>query len=346
MKRRLATLRALVRPPFAVLLGLCAAVGMAQAGSFPGTLHQLLAFGAVSGWMLWAVALNDLADEEIDRVNLAADFRRVLVTRRVTRRQLAMFAVASAVGGLACAVAVSASAALVVGCGLALAAAYSLPPLRLSGRGALTAAVLPLGYVAVPFLVGAFSVSTRVDGRGLLLLAGLYLGFMGRLVLKDFRDVRGDRLYGKRTLFVRHGRRRTCAFSATFWTAGALVALVGAPRDPALVAATLAYVVGTLVLLADVARDDEGTGDVASISTIAVIGRALLYTVLLELVMTNAGWHALPRAAIIALGAVASLGMARDHHEQLRSVRDPLTAEELAAMPPPAAALAVAEVAA
>ena len=127
-------------------------------------------------------------------------------------------------------------------------------------------------------------------------MAGLYLGFMGRLVLKDFRDVHGDRLYGKRTLLVRHGRTITCTFSAAFWTAGGLVALAGVLHDPALVVATFAYVAATLVLLARLARDDDGTRDVGTISTIAIIGRALVYTVLFELVMTNAGWDLSVRA--------------------------------------------------
>lgn len=59
--------------------------------------------------------------------------------------------------------------------------------------------------------------TTRI--RLVLLLArpavgALYLGFIGRILLKDFRDVRGDALFGKRTFLVRHGRRATCAVSA------------------------------------------------------------------------------------------------------------------------------------
>ncbi|MDQ1481883.1 MAG: hypothetical protein QOI44_2744, partial [Actinomycetota bacterium] len=52
MKRTFATINGLVRPPFAVLLALCAEVGMAQTGRLPSTVHQLLAFAAVGGFML------------------------------------------------------------------------------------------------------------------------------------------------------------------------------------------------------------------------------------------------------------------------------------------------------
>ena len=65
----------------------------------------------------------------------------------------------------------------------------------------------PACYVAVPFLVGSFSVRATIGWQQLGLLAGLYLGFVGRIVLKDFRDLKGDALVGKRTFLVRHGRR-------------------------------------------------------------------------------------------------------------------------------------------
>ena len=80
--------------------------------------------------------------------------------------------------------------------------------------------LLPLGYVAVPYLLGIFAVRSTITPNDLLLLGGLYAGFIGRIVLKDFRDVRGDALFGKRTFLVRHGRRATCIFSAAFLVLG------------------------------------------------------------------------------------------------------------------------------
>jgi 4-hydroxybenzoate polyprenyltransferase len=51
----------------------------------------------------------------------------------------------------------------------------------------------------------------------------------GRILLKDFRDVHGDAMFGKRTFLVRHGRGVTCAVSACCWTAGTAVILAAAP---------------------------------------------------------------------------------------------------------------------
>lgn len=106
-----------------------------------------------------------------------------------------------------------------------------LRPVRLADRGALAALVLPAGYVAVPYLVGIFAVRGSPRPADLLLLAGLYLGFIGRILVKDFRDVRGDALFGKRTFLVRHGRRRTCQFSACCWLVDT-GAILAAARQP------------------------------------------------------------------------------------------------------------------
>ncbi len=328
MKRSFEVMCALVRPPFAVLLGLCMAVGMVQTGHLPSTVRQLLALVAVGGWMLWAVALNDVGDEHIDRVNLANDAQRVLVTGRATRRQVVVIALGAGVVALGAAAAFGAASVVVVGCGLALAAAYSLPPLRLCGRGALTSALLPLGYVAVPFLVGVFSSGSGVNGRGLVLAGGLYLGFMGRLALKDFRDQHGDRLYGKRTTLVRHGRASTCAFSAVFWTAGAVVALLAQARPVVLPMVMGAYVVAVLAMLRDIACDGDGLRDDANISAIAVVGRALVYTFLIQMVTAISGWNALAQNLIIAAVGVAALGMAWELRREFVPASDPLTEQE------------------
>ncbi len=237
--------------------------------------------------------------------------------------------------------------ALVVCGGLLLAAAYSLPPIRLSGRGIVTSVLLPLGYVAVPYLLGAFSVDVTLNRRGVLLLVGLYLGFMGRLVLKDFRDEHGDRMYSKRTMLVRYGRARTCAFGAVFWTAGALVGLLALGAPPVLTAATLAYVAVVLLMLCDIARDvdsrDRGASsqrptpnrDVANIASIAVIGRALVYTFVIQMVVETAGWPVGAQALIVAVTALASLGMARECRRALTPITDPLTDAERLSLPPP-----------
>lgn len=328
MKRNLAIIYGLIRPPFAVLLGLCAAVGMAQTGHLPTVAHQVVALVAVAGWMLFAVAVNDLADERIDCVNLSNDPRRVLVTGHATRSHVTVIAIVAGLAAIGAATTLGGASAVVVSCGLALAAAYSLPPLRLSGRGTLTSALLPLGYVAVPYLTGAFSSGAGITELSPRLLIGLYLGFMGRLVLKDFRDERGDKLYGKRTTLVRHGRAPTCVFAAVFWSAGAISALGAFRGRPAALAALTAYGLVVLVMLADITRDRYGVQDVANIAAIATVGRALVYTVLIQLATTMNGWTTAGQSLVVGLATVASLGMAWECRRALLPVADPLTDQD------------------
>ena len=337
MKRNFAIVYGLIRPPFAVLLGLCAAVGMAQTGHLPSVAHQVVALIVVAGWMLFAVAVNDLADERVDCVNLSNDRRRVLVTGDATRSQVTVIAILAALVAIGAAATLGRTSIVVVSGGLALAAAYSLPPLRLSGRGAFTSALLPLGYVTVPYLTGASSSGAGVAELSPRLLIGLYLGFMGRLVLKDFRDQRGDRLYGKRTTLVRHGRARTCVFAAVFWTVGATVALGAFTGRPATIAALTAYEVVVLVMLADISNDRLAIRDIANIAAIATVGRALIYTVLIQLVTTMSGWTTVSQSLIVGLTTIASLGMAWECRRELLPITDPLTDRDLQALRKPRA---------
>jgi len=186
-----------VRPPVAVVLLLFAALGQTVAGA-ADQLHPLLTTTAaiIAAWFVNATALNDLGDEAIDRVNLVGALGRPLVSGHATRRQLAMVAVAA--GAVALALAASTGGldtVAVVAAGLLLNAAYSLRPLRLCERGAVAVAVLPVGYVAVPYLVGALAVAP-VGWSTLAVLPGLSIAFVGRIVLKDVRDVEGDARFG------------------------------------------------------------------------------------------------------------------------------------------------------
>jgi len=305
MRQVIKALRGQFRPAFAILLALCCAVGMVQTGQIPDPLHQFLAFGAVGAWMLFAVAVNDIADEKVDRVNLARDDRRMLARGELRRGHLITVAASGAVVALAMAAGLGRFALVVVACGLTLAVAYSLPPFSLSGRGVATSVLLPLGYVGVPYLVGAAAADPVPNELSPVLLTGLYLGFLGRLALKDFRDEHGDRLFDKRTTLVRHGRTATCAFSAAFWVAGAVVVLMDRATSPALVAAVLVFVAVVLALLRDVAADSDGWRDIANISAIAIAGRALVAIVLADTILEIEGWApGLRELAVLALAAV------------------------------------------
>ena len=307
---RLRVLVLLSRPPVLLLLGLFAATGFAQGGGGPGGLGLIVPMIVVVGYLLFSAIVNDLADEAIDRVNLPGVAARPLVTGAGSRAELRAAAAVAAAVTLAAAASIGPAALAVLVAGLALSAAYSLRPVRLSDRGAVASLLLPAGYVAVPYLTGLLAVRTHLGRADVVLLTGLYVGFIGRILLKDFRDVRGDALFGKRTFLVRHGRRWTCACSATAWVLGSLA--LGGVRDlsPALVVAQLVWVANALVLLRMLAADRGSRRDESLISALAIVGRGMVVTVVAHLGMTDAGWSRPTSAAILAAITGVVLGQA------------------------------------
>jgi len=299
----------LARPAVVAALALFAATGLAQAGSDLGigsvddALLLVAVFGSVAGFLLFSVAVNDLADEAIDRVNLPFDPSRPLVAGTARRQELKLVALSSAAFTLVASALMGWSATMIVACGLALSMAYSLPPIRLVGRGAIASVLLPACYVAVPYLLGIIAghdagdapsvtgLVTTVQGYDLLLLGGLYLGFAGRLLLKDFRDIRGDAMFGKRTFVVRHGRVVTCRVSAVCWSVGIAVLAV-ATREPSwiVLSAWGAGMIASLVLLRRLSYETHPRIEERLISALAIIGRGTVLLLLVHLAMVNVGW--------------------------------------------------------
>ena len=217
----------------------------------------------------------------------------------------------SAVLALAASATLRWQALVVTAAGMAVSAGYSLRPVRLADRGAVAAIVLPACYVGVPYLVGIFAARGGLHRDDLLLLAGLYLGFIGRILLKDFRDVRGDVLFGKRTFLVRHGRRWTCAFSACCWTAGMAVLLAAVHRpSTALAAAFAGCLAGALWLLRRLAAAPGARQDEWLISGLAIIGRGVILLLLAHLSMLETGWPGWRNALVIGGLGMLTAGMA------------------------------------
>ena len=301
---RLRLLVALCRPSLLLLLGLSALLGIAQAGGIEDPAQAARPMVVVLGFLVASVILNDLVDTAVDTVNVPD---RPLVTGMGSRRELSVIAVGAAAVAVIVAATIAAAALVVVAVGLVLSAAYSL---QLSRRGVLASLVLPALFVAVPFLVGLSEVRSGVERDDLLLLAGLYLGFMGRIVLKDFRDVAGDTLYGKRTFLVRHGRAATCAFSAVGWTLGPLCLLGVRQLSAALVVVELAFVGAALLLLRSLAADHGHRHDERAISALAIVGRGVVLCVVAHLGMVDAEWPVWASSAMtVALGGL-TLGQA------------------------------------
>jgi 4-hydroxybenzoate polyprenyltransferase len=274
------------RPAVLLLLALSAAVGLALAGRANDPVAVLRLAVLVAAVVVYAVSLNDLADLEIDRVNLPDDERRPLVAGTAAARDVRLMAAGAAVVTASVAATQGPVSLLLSLGGLAVASAYSLPPVRLSRRGFVAPLVLPALFVGLPFVLGVLA--GRDLRRGdVVLLAALYLGFIGRIVLKDFRDVVGDRLFGKRTFLVRHGRRWTCALSATCWVAGTALLVAETPGGTWSYAVCQGCLAGVAVMLiARLVVTEAHRREERVISALAIVGRASLAVLFVQLAAT------------------------------------------------------------
>jgi 4-hydroxybenzoate polyprenyltransferase len=312
------------RPAVVFLLVLSGLVGLALGGvaTDPLPVGRLLVL--VTAFVVYAVSCNDVADLEVDRVNLPGDARRPLVTGSAGARDVVLLAAGAAV----VAVVAAATQGLVALCltlaGLAVATAYSLPPFRISRRGVVAPLVLPALFVGLPFVLGVLA-GRALRASDLALLAALYVGFIGRIVLKDFRDVVGDRMFGKRTFLVRHGRRVTCAVSGVCWVAGSLLLVVATPGTGwvfALCQAVSAAVVVALVVA--LARTGSHQREERLVSALAIVGRASVAAVFFQ-VTADRPWVGTLCVACVTVLSVALAGeMLRHGPRQPRlTVTDP-----------------------
>lgn len=181
----------------------------------------VMGFVAVSIWYINATSINDLADEEIDKINLKHDKERPLVDSNKNRSAVKKIYYASTLLVLLVCAYFGAKALILGALMLVLNYIYSMPPIRVSYRGVWAPLTLPLGYVLYPYLLGFFASGNIWQNRYYILLFGLYFAFVGRIFLKDYRDVKGDKKFGKLTFLVRHGNRATSIASAVFWLLGA-----------------------------------------------------------------------------------------------------------------------------
>ena len=159
-------------------------------------------------------AVNDWFDRHVDAIN---EPHRPIPSGRLPGRwglyvALAWTALSLAVGGL---LGPWGFGATVVG--LALAWAYSAPPLRLKRDGWIGNAAVAVCYEGLPWITGAAVMGVAMPDARILTLAALYsFGAHGIMTLNDFKSVDGDRRMGIRSLPVRLGvetaARVACAF--------------------------------------------------------------------------------------------------------------------------------------
>jgi 4-hydroxybenzoate polyprenyltransferase len=244
-----------------------------------------------------ATSVNDLADWKIDLINLQGHSDRPLITGSATRRDLVLIAVTSSVISLVLGLWLSPTAALIIGGILFMNLAYSLPPLKVSHRPLLTPFYLVIGYIVLPYLLGVSLVGSRFNSSDYLYLPALYLLFLARISLKDFRDREGDAKNHKMTYILKYGKSATCRLSLTSLILGSLLLIAALRATPWLALGLSVYMVGLIMTIRRLKRTNSLHQELISIGFGARIGNGMLFILLGELLLEQS--RAVPAAQII-----------------------------------------------
>jgi len=216
--------------------------GVVSTGRSPlETWPYILAGAVLAGPLLCATsqAVNDWYDRHVDAIN---EPQRPIPSGRIPGQWGFYIAVIWSVLSLAFAATLGPWVFGAAVAGLALAWAYSMPPVRLKLSGVWGPAAVALSYEGLAWFTGAAVVAGGMPRGETVLLAVLYsAGAHGIMTLNDFKAIEGDRKIGIRSLPVTLGVARAaqvaCATMALPQIA-VVAALVwwGAPVHAALVA--------------------------------------------------------------------------------------------------------------
>lgn len=280
----------MLRPQVAYILLTFAVLGALQ-GGFKNQLawQYLVVIIVIASWYVNATTINDIADYEIDRINLQGAVGRPLANKEVSKSQIIRLNIISGIIALISSFWLDYRIGLIVAICLVLNYLYSATPAKISHRGALAPLTLPLGYVVLPFLTGVWAVKETITPKGWLILIALYISFVGRIILKDFRDVKGDAKFGKRTFILRYGRKATCIASAVGLTIGSIILLFIIPRNPVIILAFEVLWVCLLIGLYELYKASGRNKEQMMISSIVRTAGGIVIMLICFLILKNNG---------------------------------------------------------
>lgn len=151
-------------------------------------------------------AINDWFDRHVDAINEPG---RVIPSGRMPGRWGLHIALVWTVLSLALAAVLGPWVFVAAVIGLALAWAYSMPPVRLKQNGWWGNGACGFAYESLPWMTAAAAALGTLPPGPVLAVALLYgLGAHGIMTINDFKAIEGDARMGVRTLPVRLGAKR------------------------------------------------------------------------------------------------------------------------------------------
>jgi chlorophyll/bacteriochlorophyll a synthase len=197
-------------------------------------------------------AANDWFDRHVDAIN---EPQRPIPSGRVPGRWGLGLAVVWTCLSLAVGAALGLWVFAATLVGLALAWAYSAPPLRLKLNGWFGNTAVGLCYEGLPWFTGAAALTAQLPDNRITALAVLYsIGAFGIMVLNDFKAIEGDRQMGILTLPVQLGADNAAFLACAVMALPQVVVVAllvkeGRPFEAGVVFAVLLGQVGLMPML-------------------------------------------------------------------------------------------------
>jgi chlorophyll synthase len=182
------------------------ACGVVSSGAAVSARWGMVSAGvALAGPLVCATsqAVNDWYDRDVDAIN---EPNRPIPSGRIPGRWGFYIACIWTAMSLALAATLGIWVLVAAVLGLALAWAYSAPPMRLKQNGWWGNSAVAICYEGLPWFTGAAVMTASLPDGRIIMLALLYsIGAHGIMTLNDFKSVEGDKRMGVRSLPVQLG---------------------------------------------------------------------------------------------------------------------------------------------
>lgn len=185
-----------------------------------GSYYLVISIFILISFVFFTQTLNDIYDIDIDSLNKRdKPLAQGLFSVRFAKYIAGYFFVCTIFFGLVANNIVYLFFSLIL---IALGFLYSHPATSFSKKPILALITIILGYVVIPFYMGIYSATSSFSLGYSNIILGLIFIVIGRVILKDIQDKKGDNVYGRKTLALLLKTKKLILLSSCLFILGIL----------------------------------------------------------------------------------------------------------------------------